>query len=222
MSDTSRAAFLQARKCWPDRGHEARIPAAAKQIYDSWMSAPSDERRIALDAAVASGLTRIQGRDNKRAQCRDLTLFGSPLPTTSAALHPLTLEHVEALGVGVVPPLDYWCSLETATGVIAPSLSFRAGVLTPTPPVSRAIAHNPTAQTIEEVAPPSSPDGGEFAGQAPRSRSVSLHERLPVPSQRRFSGLPSWNGCSRNKTSAFGSSSPNSSPNRTRTCRPRT
>ena len=61
MSDTSRAAFLQARKCWPDRGHEARIPAAAKQIYDSWMAAPADERRIALDAAVASGLTRIQG-----------------------------------------------------------------------------------------------------------------------------------------------------------------
>jgi hypothetical protein len=100
MSDAfHNAAFVQARKCWPSRGHEALLPAAAKQIYDSWMAAPPDERRIALDAALASGLTRTPGRDSDRAQCRDLTLFGSPLPTAAAALIPLTLAQVEALGV---------------------------------------------------------------------------------------------------------------------------
>ena len=34
MTNISRAAFLQARKLWPDRGHEACIPTAAKQIYE--------------------------------------------------------------------------------------------------------------------------------------------------------------------------------------------
>jgi hypothetical protein len=99
MSDSSRAAFLQARKCWPGSGQEARIPEAARSIYDSWTAVTADARRRALEAAVADGLTRIQGRVNEKAQCRNLTLFGSPLPSSHAALSTLTLTQVEALAV---------------------------------------------------------------------------------------------------------------------------
>jgi hypothetical protein len=102
MADNSRAAFLQARQCWPDRGQDERILAPAKQIYEAWQAASADTRRIALDAAVASGLTWLPGKDSERAQCRDLTLFSSPLPGPPSALRPLTSEQVEALGV--VPP----------------------------------------------------------------------------------------------------------------------
>jgi hypothetical protein len=103
MSNTSRAAFLQARKCWPDRGHEARSPASAKQIYDTWMAAPADERAP----------HRFGCRDGQRSHAhpgpgqREGPVpghhgFRLTLPTASAAVHLLTLEQVEALGV--VPP----------------------------------------------------------------------------------------------------------------------
>jgi hypothetical protein len=35
MADNSRAAFLQARQCWPDRGRDELIPAFAKLIYEA-------------------------------------------------------------------------------------------------------------------------------------------------------------------------------------------
>ena len=102
MADTSRADFLLARQCWPERGREDLIPAAARSIYEAWQAASPDARRLALDAAMASGLTRAPGKDTERAQCRDLTLFGSPLPGPRSALRPLTTEQVHALGI--VPP----------------------------------------------------------------------------------------------------------------------
>jgi hypothetical protein len=102
MADNSRAAFLQARQCWPDRGRDELIPATAKSIYEAWQAVSPDARRLAIDAAVASGLTRAPGKDTERAQCRDLTLFGSPLPGPQSALRPLTTAQVVALGV--VPP----------------------------------------------------------------------------------------------------------------------
>jgi hypothetical protein len=61
MSDTSRDAFLQARQCWPDRGQDELILAPAKEIYEAWQAASPDARRLALDAAVASGLRRLPG-----------------------------------------------------------------------------------------------------------------------------------------------------------------
>jgi hypothetical protein len=98
MTDTSHTAFLQARQCWPDRGQDERILAPARQVYEASQTASPDTRRIALDAAVASGLTRLPGRDSERAQCRDLTLFGSPLPGPA---------HFGADGsVGSRPPFD--------------------------------------------------------------------------------------------------------------------
>ena len=102
MADTSRADFLLARQCWPDRGREDLIPAATKSVYEAWQAASPDARRLALDAAMASGLTRAPGKDTERAQCRDLTLFGSPLSGPRSALRPLTTEQVQALGI--VPP----------------------------------------------------------------------------------------------------------------------
>jgi hypothetical protein len=102
MADNSRAAFLQARQCWPDRGRDELIPATARLIYEAWQAASPDARRLAIEAAVASGLTRAPGKDTERAQSRDLTLFGSPLPGPQSALRPLTTAQVVALGV--VPP----------------------------------------------------------------------------------------------------------------------
>ncbi len=51
MSNTSRAAFLQARQCWPDRGQDERILAPAKQIYEAWQGLGSNggPRRRARD-----------------------------------------------------------------------------------------------------------------------------------------------------------------------------
>jgi hypothetical protein len=50
MSSDTRAGFLKARKCWPERGKEALIPAAARPVYDSWMSASADDRLEAGDS----------------------------------------------------------------------------------------------------------------------------------------------------------------------------
>ena len=199
MSDTSRAAFLQARKCWPDRGHEARIPAVAKQIYDSWMAAPADERRIALDAAVASGLTRIQGRDNDRAQARDLTLFGSPLPTASTAGHPLTSAQVEALGV--VPPSTTGATTRPRRASVPPRSQSVPTASRRPPQRARApapaIAHVPAILPVVASDPPSSPDGGgspERRSSAHRSPSRSISppretSRSPPATGRRVAEL---------------------------------
>jgi hypothetical protein len=126
MADTSHAAFLLARQCWPDRGQDERILAPAKLIYEAWQAASSDTRRVALDAALASGLTRLPGRDSERAQCRDLTLFGSPLPGPPSALRPLTSEQVEALGV-VPPSTDRPRRASVPPAVVGPPLLAQRG-----------------------------------------------------------------------------------------------
>ena len=102
MSTNARDGFVKARKCWPERGKEALIPAAARPVYDSWMSASSADRLEALAAALTEGLTRLPGKDTSRAQCRDLTLFGSPLPQAQSAVSPLTTAQIDSMGV--VPP----------------------------------------------------------------------------------------------------------------------
>jgi hypothetical protein len=55
----------------------------------------------ALGAAVSEGFPRLPGRDSLKAQCRDLTLAGSPLPESHVDVVPLTAEQVE--GVGAPP-----------------------------------------------------------------------------------------------------------------------
>ncbi len=155
--------------CTPDSvgpSGDERILAPARQIYDEWQAASPDTCRIALDAALASGLTRLPGKDSARAQCRDLTLFGSPLPGPHATLRPLTLEQVEALGI---VPLDG--SYSTAPPAI----------------VLEAADLRAPAPALEE--PPSSHDGGgsptrRFYGgrkrASSRSRSTSRMRVRPL------------------------------------------
>jgi hypothetical protein len=153
MADTSRAAFLQARQCWPERGREELIPASAKSIYEAWLAASPDARRLAIDAAVASGLTRAPGKDTERAQCRDLTLFGSPLPGPQSALRPLTTAQVQALGVVPTSAARH----RRSDGPPARSLS---EPLPPRQDRGRRTARA-DAEVVQEIRdPPSSPHGG--------------------------------------------------------------
>jgi hypothetical protein len=158
-------------------------------MIHGWRRRPTNERRIALDAAMASGLTRIQGRDNERAQCRDLTLFGSPLPTASAAVHTLTLEQVEALGV--VPPSTTGASSRPRRASLPPrSQSIPAASRRPrqrsrAPP--RAIAPDPPDLPVVTNVPPSSPDGG---GSPDRRLAAKRSPSRSVPPPREASRSP--------------------------------
>jgi hypothetical protein len=183
MADTSHAAFLLARQCWPDRGQDKRILAPAKLIYEAWQAASSDTRRIALDAALASGLTRLPGRDSERAQCRDLTLFGPPLPGPPSALRPLTSEQVKALGV-VPPSTDRprRASVPPARSLSAPPSSRKGGARKAARAAAPAIALEPAigrapVPAVED--PPSSPDGGG----SPAKRAGSGRDRSPSRSR---------------------------------------
>ena len=193
MSDNAIDAFVQARQCWPDRGKEDLILAPAKEIYAAWQAASPDARRLALDAAVASGLTRLPGRDSERAQCRDLTLFGSPLPGPPSALRPLTAEQVEALGV--VPPSTG--RSRRSSGTPARSMSAppparkgrgRQTARAAQPAVALALTVPPApAQDLEDPSPshdgggsPARRGGGSRKNSRSRSRSSS-RESLPSP-----------------------------------------
>ncbi len=90
--------FLSARKAWPERSATDRLLAPIRRVYDSWASLPEAARVAALGTAVSEGFTRLPGRDSLRAQCRDLTLSGSPLPESHADVVPLTAEQVEEVG----------------------------------------------------------------------------------------------------------------------------
>ncbi len=170
MADTSRAAFLQAPQCWPDCGQDERILAPAKQIYEAWQAASSDTRCIALDAAVASGLTRLPGKDSEPAQCWDFTLFGSPLPGPPSALRPLTSEQVEALGV--VPP---------STGRSRRAAGPPARSLSAPPPRARAgVGRRPAPPRPQSCSSP------RFCGRPSR--------RERTPHLRPMAGVPRRNG----------------------------
>ncbi len=169
MSDTSRAAFLQARQCWPERGQDERILAPARQIYDEWQAASLDTRRIALDAALASGLTRLPGKDSARAQCRELTLFGSPLPGPNATLSPLTLEQVEALGGG-----------RSRRSSVPPARSSSA------PPSARKVRGGPGPRVITAAIPPQ-PAGSPTPALEPEDPSPA-HDGGGSPARRSHGG----------------------------------
>jgi hypothetical protein len=203
MTDTSRAAFVQARQCWPERGQDERILAPARQIYDEWQAASPDTRRIALDAALASGLTRLPGRDSARAQCRDLTLFGSPLPGPHATLRPLTVEQVEALGV--VPPStdrSRRASVPPVRATSAPPPSRRGrGNQTPraaTPAIVLAAADSKEAPPAPEDPPSSDDGGGHQRGVSTAAANDRFHGPVPRPMnpplrpRQRISGWRNW------------------------------
>jgi hypothetical protein len=105
---------------------------------------------------VASGLTRLPGRDSERAQCRDLTLFGSPLPGPPAGLR--------APGPFVCPPPSSRKS-RGRTRAAAPAIVLE-------PAVGRAPARG-------REDPPSSPDGGG----SPAKRAGEGRDRSPSRSR---------------------------------------
>ncbi len=70
--------FLSARRAWPERGKVNDLPDPVRRVYDSWLAVSQAERLTAVHAAVSGGFPRLTGRDSAGAQCRDLTLSGSP------------------------------------------------------------------------------------------------------------------------------------------------
>ena len=83
-STVTKELFLSARKAWPERGGTDLLSAPIRRVYESWAAVPEAARLTALSAAVSEGFPRLPGRDSKNAQCRDLTLAGSPLPDPHA------------------------------------------------------------------------------------------------------------------------------------------
>jgi hypothetical protein len=66
MSNTSttgvpRAAFLAARKAWPERGHDDRLADPVRQVYDAWRSVAEADRLDALEAAGSDDFPRLRG-----------------------------------------------------------------------------------------------------------------------------------------------------------------
>ena len=96
--DVPKDAFLAARRAWPGRGHDDRLPAPVRQVFESWMVVSEDDHLSALDAAVREGFARRPGRDSPRAQCQDLTLSGFPLPVAHAAVCLLTAQQIVSMG----------------------------------------------------------------------------------------------------------------------------
>ena len=96
--DVPKDSFLAARRAWPGRGHDDRLPAPVRRVFDSWMSVSEGDRLTALNAAVREGFARRPGRDSPRAQCQDLTLSGSPLPAAHSDVRLLTAEQIVSMG----------------------------------------------------------------------------------------------------------------------------
>ena len=186
MSVNARDGFIKARKCWPERGKEALIPAAARPVYDEWMRASAADRLVALAAAVTEGLTRLPGKDTSRAQCRDLTLFGSPLPQAQSAVSPLTTAQIDSMGV--VPPSS---RTRRSRGSSAP-----AGDTEPASPERRSRSAARGAPRGEAVRFPSSTGSVHSSSSSPREDSGSagdLHPRSEghrSPSPARSRGSP--------------------------------
>ena len=95
--DVPREAFVAARRAWPGRGHDDRLPAPVRRVFDSWMAVSEDDLS-ALDGAVREGFARRPGRDSPRAQCQDLTLSGSPLPAAHSNVRLLTAAQIVQMG----------------------------------------------------------------------------------------------------------------------------
>jgi hypothetical protein len=95
--------FLSARRAWPERGKVDDLPDPVRRVYDSWLAVPEAERLRAVRAAVSGGFPSLTGRDSAGAQCRDLTLSGSPLPGSCAGVVPLTVAQIQSVGLPLAP-----------------------------------------------------------------------------------------------------------------------
>ena len=50
--DVPKVSFLAARRAWPGRGHDDRLPAPVRRVFDSWMAVSENDCLTALEAAV--------------------------------------------------------------------------------------------------------------------------------------------------------------------------
>jgi hypothetical protein len=143
---------------------------------------------------MASGLKRAPGKDTEWAQCRDLTLFGSPLPGHRPTLRPLTGAQVETFGI--VPPSAVRprraAAVPTRSSSAPPSTrkgrGKQKGRVT-SPAVESAAAAPQPEITQDPPDPPSSHDGlglstkrrggGGRRGSPPPSRSPSPARSSP-------------------------------------------
>ena len=119
--EVTKDSFLAARRAWPGRGHDDRLSAPVRRVFDSWMAVSEGDRLTALNAAVREGFARRPGRDSPRAQCQDLTLSGSPLPVAHSDVRLLTAEQIRAMGdPGTEPPREVRNSNNWVDGTLVP------------------------------------------------------------------------------------------------------
>jgi hypothetical protein len=81
-----RAAFLAARKAWPERGHDDRLADPVRQVYDAWRSVAEADRLEALEAAGSDDFPRLPGKDSERAQCPVSGLNADRVPPPGGSL----------------------------------------------------------------------------------------------------------------------------------------
>ena len=164
--DVTKDSFLAARRAWPGRGHDDRLSAPVRRVFDSWMAVSEDDRLTALDAAVREGFARRPGRDSPRAQCQDLTLSGSPLPVAHANVRLLTAEQIRAMGdPGTEPPRAVRNSDNWVDGTLVPRRGRQTTrVVTPA-------AGNDVGEEAEERSHSAPPNASRERGASVRSSS---------------------------------------------------
>ena len=142
--DVPKEAFVAARRAWPERGHDDRLPAPVRRVVDSWMAVSLEDRLTALDGAVREGFARRPGRDSPRAQAQDLTLCGSPLPVEHSNVRLLTAAQI--VKMAAPPPSDPPSAVRNSDTGVEPALPPRRGRCT-----ARAVT--PAADTRGEEEP---------------------------------------------------------------------
>ncbi len=128
--------------------------------------------------AVSEGFTRLPGRDSLRAQCRDLTLSGSPLPESHADVVPLTAEQVEEVGA---PPSTAAAAGPRVRRGPAHSVQNSSSWVSadPVPGRGRSSHRQPTLRSPEDERGP--PDEEEVERRSRSAPPPSERERAPSP-----------------------------------------
>ena len=60
--DVSKDSFVAARRAWPERGHDDRLSAPVRRVFNSWMAVSEANRLTALDAGSPRGLRAAPGQ----------------------------------------------------------------------------------------------------------------------------------------------------------------
>ncbi len=191
--DVSKVAFLAARRAWPGRGRDDLLAAPVRRVYDSWMAVSEEDRLIALDAVILEGFARRPGKDSHRSQCQDLTLSGSPLPTSRSGVRPLTAAQVLAMGAPEPAEVPEETPLQSrAAAAVRNSSSWvsTAGTTQRGRTRSRAVTPGNLAEAAQaertHSAPPAGPPSSKGSSS---SRSSSPSQPPPETADRRVAEL---------------------------------